>query len=163
MEILSKGKFNIPAPIPSVENPVNSSGKVAAKSQPGVNVSISAQGREKYDAELKQTDKQTLRQTENVSAEKKDFGQSLRLDGSILNPSKTEKKDLTPEEKLDLRIEEVKEKIKEIQKEIQILRANYTEQAQEKIKLLDQQVQALLGELNSLMEQKLELSKQGKG
>ena len=53
----------------------------------------------------------------------------------------------------------MKEKIKELKKEIQALRANGSEQASEEIEIIDLQMQALLGELNSLMEQKLESMK----
>lgn len=155
MEILSSGKFNIPAPTLPTNNHVNAPQKLAEETQPGVHVSISQEAREKHDAELKQTEK--------VSADEKDDDETLRLDGSKLNSSKTEKKDLSPEEKLEQRIEEVKEKIKEVQKEIQALSTNDSEQAEKKIKILNLQMQALLGELNSLMEQKIELMKKGKG
>ena len=135
-----RGKFNIPAPTQQTIKPINTSESVAQETQSGVNVAISAEGREKQEA-----------------------ADSLRFDGSVLNSTKTEKKQLSPEEKLDQRIAEVKEKIQELQQEIQALTSSNSEQAKDKIEMLNLQMQALLGELNSLMEQKLESTKQGKG
>lgn len=151
MEISSSGEFIIPVPILKTNNHVNISEKREKDIQSDVHVSISPEAIEKYSAELNKT--------EEVSTDKKDFGESLRADNSVLDSSKTEKKSLSLEEKLEQRIEEVKEKINEIQKEIQTLKANSNEQAEEKIKALDLQMQALLGELNSLMQQKIELMK----
>ena len=154
MEILSSGKFNIPAPIRPTNNDANAQEKRVNTIQSGVHVSISQEARDQQDTELNQT--------EIMSVEKKDFAETLRLDGSKLNSSKTDEKELSPEEKLEQRIDEVKEKIKEVQKEIQALSTNDSEQAEEKIKTLNLQMQALLGELNSLLEQKFELIKKGK-
>lgn len=158
MDVVSSSNLSIRASIPTNKSYATapevfdkSIDKPIREAQQGVQVSISAEAKEKNDAALNQDDK-TL-------TDKKDFGESLRAENSILNPSENEDNSLSLEEKLDQRIDEVKEKIKDVQKEIQALRADGGEKSEEKIKILDQKVQALYGELNSLMEQKLELMK----
>ncbi len=148
MKILSSGEINISAPTPPMSSVVNSTEKKIEEAQPGVHVSISQEAKDKNAADTKQV--------ESESADKKNADEPLRFDGTKLNSSKTEKEPLSAEEKLELRIEEVKEKIKELQKEIQALRADDSAKAQEKAEILTQQLQALLLELTSLMEQKLE-------
>jgi DNA-binding transcriptional MerR regulator len=148
MKILSSGEINISAPTPPMRNVVNSTDKNIEEAQLGVHVSISQEAKDKNAAESKQAGSE--------STDKKNADEPLRFDGTKLNSSKTEKEPLSAEEKLELRIEEVKEKIKELQKEIQALRVDDSAKAQEKAEILTQQLQALLLELTSLMEQKLE-------
>jgi hypothetical protein len=153
MEVLSSGELSIYAPIPTKNNHEATQENFAKETKASVEVSISLEARAKYDEELKQTEKE--------STEKKDFGAPLRAEDSKLSASKIEDKDLSAEEKLDQRIEEVKEKIKKLQQEINALSADNSEEAEDKIQLLNQHMQALLGELNGLMEQKLESMKKG--
>jgi len=152
MEISSLGQFYIPATTPPESPQENVTEKLVVENQSGVSVSISAQARERQDAELNQTEKDP--------SDKKDFGESLRSGGA--NASKTDDEPLTAEERLEQRIEQVKEEIKEIQEEMHALSADSSEQAKEKVKLLAQEMNALLGELNNLMEQKLESMRKDK-
>jgi len=112
---------------------------------PDTMVSISPQGASLYAEEQKLA----------APIDKKDLGASLRLDSSGVGPSENTQQTLTVEEKLDQRIAEVQEALKELQKEISALIANDSEQAAEELKDLNQQLKLLLGQLTNLMQLKL--------